>query len=62
MTAEDDQLARMRARADAMWEAAKQPGPYIDPVRESWIDHHAEMRAENRAYEHNQLEDREGQR
>lgn len=55
-------LERMRARAEAAWEAAAEPGPYIDPRRDEWIDYAAEERADRRAYELARLEDREEMR
>lgn len=50
----------LRNRADAAWEAAAQPGPWIDPVRDSAADTAAENQADQRAYELAHLEDREG--
>lgn len=53
-------VERMRTRAEAAWEAAAEPGPYVDPRRDEWIDAAAEERADRRAYELARLEDREG--
>lgn len=52
-------VRRITRAADAAWEAATEPGPYIDPNRRSWADHWAERRAEDRAYGLARLEDRE---
>lgn len=52
----------LRQRAAAAWDAAAVPGPYIDPARDAWVDQAAELRAEERAYELAQLEDREEMR
>lgn len=59
---EDCLLEPLRQRAAAAWEAAATPGPYINPARDTAIDQAAELRAEQRAYELAQLEDREEMR
>jgi hypothetical protein len=59
MTADDTAIARMRARAQASWDAADQPQPWIDPARDVWVDSAAEERQDRRAYELAHLEDRE---
>lgn len=50
-------LEPMRQRAAAAWEAAALARPI--PERDQWIDVAAENRADRRAYELAQLEDRE---
>lgn len=45
--------------AATAWDSTPEPGRYVDPVREATVDHAAERRAEERAYELNQLQDRE---
>lgn len=52
-------LEPMRQRAAAAWEAAANPGPYINPLRDAAIDAAAEDRQDRRAYELAHLEDRE---
>lgn len=64
--AEDDEvdayLGRLRERADDAWTAAAEPGPWIDPARDSWADHWAELRAEQRTYDNECLSAREEER
>ena len=56
---DDCHLDVLRSRAAAAWDAAAVPGPYINPARDAAIDQAAELRADQRAYELAQLEDRE---
>ena len=49
----------LRQRADDAWNAAAQPQPWIDPVRDGAADSAAEARKEERAYALGRLEDRE---
>lgn len=63
---EDDEvdayLDRLRERADDAWTSAAEPGPWIDPARDSWGDHWAELRAEQRTYDNERLSAREEER
>lgn len=59
MTTEDPAITRMRAWAQAAWDAAGEPQPWEDPTRAAAIDAAAEERQDRRAYELAHLEDRE---
>lgn len=52
-------LEPLRQRAAAAWEAATEPQPWVDPVRDGAADPYAELRADDRAYELHLLQDRE---
>ena len=60
MTADDPAIDRMRARAQAAWDAAAEPQPYINPAADVWTDVAAEERQDRRAHELAHLEYREG--
>lgn len=59
MTADDPAITRMRARAQAAWDAAAQRQPWEDPARQEAIDARAESRREQDNYEYAELVMRE---
>ena len=52
-------IRRATKAAEDAWNAAAQPQPWIDPVRDGAADSAAEARKEERAYALGRLEDRE---